>query len=218
MSTASLSLLILLSASLNIYAEYRGPRRLVYIFKPLTTVLIIVLALMAPEPFSSFYQAMIVVGLIFSLGGDIFLMLPADRFVAGLISFLFAHLFYIVAFVYPTGMHVSSLLLTLYLVYGGIMIRLLWPHLDGLRIPVLIYMAVILVMGWQSVERWSVLQTNAALLAAIGATLFVVSDSTLALDRFRSSFTSARLLVLGAYFAAQWFLALSVNAGGWPWT
>jgi uncharacterized membrane protein YhhN len=215
---ASLSLLILLSASLNIYAEYHGPRRLVYIFKPLTTALIIALALMAPVPLSFFYQAMIVIGLIFSLGGDIFLMLPADRFVAGLISFLFAHLFYIVAFVYPTGMHVSPLLLALYLVYGGIMVSRLWPHLDGLRIPVLIYMAVILVMGWQSVERWRVLQTNAALLAAIGATFFVVSDSTLALNRFRSSFTSARLLVLCAYFAAQWFLALSVNADGWPWT
>ena len=193
MSMAALSLLILLSASLNIYAEYRGPRRLVYIFKPLTTGLIIALAILAPVPLSSFYQTMIVVGLIFSLGGDIFLMLPADRFIWGLISFLIAHLFYIVAFVYPTGFHVSPLLLALYLVYGGIMIWLLWPHIGGLRIPVLIYMAVILVMGWQSVERWSVLQTSAALLAAIGATLFVISDSTLALDRFRSKFASCSI-------------------------
>lgn len=218
MTMAIISLLILLSSSLLLRAEYRGPRRQVYIFKPLTTTLIIVLALMVSEPVSPFYQAMIVVGLIFSLGGDVFLMLPSDRFIWGLISFLIAHLFYIAAFVYPTGIVVSPLFLALYLAYAGVMVWQLWPHIGGgLRIPVLIYMTVILIMGWQSLERWSLLQTSSALLAAIGATLFVISDSTLALDRFRARFSSARYLVLSTYFAAQWFLALSVNVNGWPW-
>jgi uncharacterized membrane protein YhhN len=98
MSMAIMSLLVLLSASLHIRAEYSGPRWQVYVFKPLTTTLIIILALMATEPVSPFYQAMIVIGLVFSLGGDIFLMLPSDRFIGGLVSFLIAHLFYIVAF------------------------------------------------------------------------------------------------------------------------
>ena len=217
MFMATISLLVLLSASLHIRAEYRGPRWQVYVFKPLTTTLIIILALMATELVSPFYQAMIVIGLIFSLGGDIFLMLPSDRFVVGLVSFLIAHLFYIVAFVYPSGFAISPLFLALYLVYSGIMIWQIWPHIGSLRAPVLIYMAVILVMGWQALERWSLLQTNAALLAVIGATLFVISDSTLALDRFRSHFVSARFLVLSTYFSAQWFLALSVNINGWPW-
>jgi uncharacterized membrane protein YhhN len=217
MSMAIMSLLVLLSASLHIRAEYSGPRWQVYVFKPLTTTLIIILALMATEPVSPFYQATIVIGLVFSLGGDIFLMLPSDRFIGGLVSFLIAHLVYIVAFVYPSGFTFSPLFLALYLVYGGIMVWQLWPHIGGLRFPVLIYMAVILIMGWQALGHWSLLQTNAALLAAIGATLFVVSDSALALDRFRSRFASARFLVLSTYFSAQWFLALSVNANGWPW-
>lgn len=214
---AILSLLVLLCASLLLRAEYIGRRRQVYVFKPLTTLLIVVLALMVTEPVSPFYQTMIVVGLIFSLGGDIFLMLPSDRFIWGLISFLIAHLFYIAAFVFPSGITVSPLFLALYLVYGGFMVRQLWPHVASLRVPVLLYMAVILVMGWQSLERWHLLQTDAALLGAIGATLFVISDSTLALDRFWSRFASARAIVLSTYFAAQWFLALSVNAIGWPW-
>lgn len=217
MSMATISLLVLLSASLHIRAEYRGQRRQVYVFKPLTTALIIILALMATEPVSPFYQTMIVVGLVFSLGGDIFLMLPSDRFIGGLVSFLIAHLFYVVAFVYPDGFTISPIILAIYLVYGGIMVRLLWSHIADLRLPVVIYMAIILVMGWQALERWSLLQTNSALLAAVGATLFVISDSALALDRFRSRFASARFLVLSTYFSAQWFLALSVNANGWPW-
>ncbi|MQB01909.1 MAG: hypothetical protein GEU78_16820, partial [Actinobacteria bacterium] len=36
--------------------------------------------------------------LLFSLAGDVFLMLPRDLFVAGLVSFLGAHVCYIVAF------------------------------------------------------------------------------------------------------------------------
>ncbi len=217
MSMAILSLFILISASLNIRAEYRGQRRQVYLFKPLTTLLIIVVALTATDPVSPLYQTMIVIGLIFSLGGDVFLMLPSDRFIWGLVSFLIAHLFYIIAFVYPGGIILSPIVLALYLVYGAVMVRQLWPYIGGLRIPVLIYMTVILVMGWQALERWSQLQTNTALLAAIGATLFVISDSALALDRFQSKFASARLTVLGTYFSAQWFLALSVNNNnGWP--
>ena len=66
-----LSCLILFTATIHIKAEYTGPRKHVYIFKPLTTSLIIVIAILAPtqEPF---YQQMIVLGLIFSLFGDIF--------------------------------------------------------------------------------------------------------------------------------------------------
>ena len=36
------------------------------------------------------------VGLVFSLAGDVFLMLPKERFIAGLVSFLLAHIAYII--------------------------------------------------------------------------------------------------------------------------
>ena len=41
---------------------------------------------------------MVVVGLVCSLAGDVFLMLPEERFVEGLVSFLLAHIAYVVAF------------------------------------------------------------------------------------------------------------------------
>ena len=49
-----------------------------------------------------------------------------------------------------------------------------------------------------------------AMLAAIGAALFVVSDSFLAYDRFRQKFRAARIIVLSTYWAAQWLIAYSV--------
>lgn len=213
MAVPVLSLLVLASASLQIRAEYRGPRRLVYIFKPLTTSLIILIALLATPAASQTYKNLIVIGLFFSLSGDIFLMLPGDRFMGGLVSFLFAHLFYIAAFVMPTGFGVTPLFVVPYLIYGGLMLWLLWPHLGKLRVPVLFYMIIILVMGWQATERWGLLQTAGALLAAVGALLFVLSDSWLAMDRFRRHFPAARLMILSSYFAAQWLIALSIYGG-----
>src|SRR5262245_57831070 len=66
-----------------------------YIFKPTTTILILFVALSAP---SSKCKILIVIGIVFSLAGDILLMLPSDQFLIGLICFLITHIFYIVAF------------------------------------------------------------------------------------------------------------------------
>jgi uncharacterized membrane protein YhhN len=48
------------------------------------------------------------------------------------------------------------------------------------------------------------------LLAFVGACLFAISDSALALNRFRRSFRSAQFLILSTYYAAQCLIALSV--------
>jgi len=92
MLTAILTLLAILSASLHIRAEYYGPRYHVYLFKPLTMVFILLIVVQAGWPDFSLHKVAILAGLVCSLAGDVFLMLPSDRFVAGLVSFLLAHL------------------------------------------------------------------------------------------------------------------------------
>jgi len=206
------SIMILLSAAIHIRAEYDGPRWRVYLFKPLTTLLIIGLAGTGVEPPIPFYTLAILVGLACSLAGDVFLMLPQDRFIAGLVSFLLAHLCYTAAFVAGVGFRLSGWLLLIFVAYGLILLRVLWPHLHRLRIPVSLYALAIIVMGWQACERWLYLADRGAFLAALGAILFTLSDSLLAYDRFVNRFRQARLLVLSTYFAAQWLIALSVSA------
>ena len=88
MLTAILTLLAILSAALHIRAEYHGPRYHVYLFKPLTMVFILLIALQARWPDFSRYKVAIIAGLVCSLAGDVFLMLPSDRFIPGLVSFL----------------------------------------------------------------------------------------------------------------------------------
>ncbi|HEV3469822.1 MAG TPA: lysoplasmalogenase [Pyrinomonadaceae bacterium] len=209
MPTAALSLLALVSALLTIRAEYRGPRRGVYLFKPLTVILIIAIALQTRFGTPGAYRSLVVAGLLCSLAGDVFLMLPRDRFVEGLISFLVAHVLYVAAFTADGPGAVSVWAAAALAGYGALMLGLLWPRLGGLRWPVAAYVAVILLMAWQALNRWLGGGGAGAGPAAAGALLFVASDSLLAWNRFKGGFPAAQALVLGTYFAAQWLIALS---------
>ena len=203
--------LALVSAALEIRAEYRGPRSHVYVFKPMTMLLILLIAVSGLRSQASVRGSAILVGLVFCLVGDVLLMLPSDRFVAGLASFLVGHLAYIVAFTAGQGFSFSMRSLLPLAIYGAAIYVLLAPHLGKMRLPVLAYVVVILVMGWQAWERWNRVGGYADLLALSGAILFMLSDSVLALDRFHAKFKSARFLSLTSYFCAQWLIASSLQ-------
>lgn len=194
-------------------AHYLGDpgRRQVYLFKPLATLLILALVLSAAPLHSTQYRWAIAAGLLFSTAGDIFLMLPRDRFVAGLASFLIAHLCYLVAFTTDAAFGAGSVFWLPFFAAGGLVVMLVWPGLrPALRGPVVAYVLVIAAMAGQAAGRWSVIGNEAALLAAFGAGLFVVSDAVLALDRFRWQFRAARALTLATYWSAQLLIAWSV--------
>jgi uncharacterized membrane protein YhhN len=153
----------------------------------------------------------VVVGLACSLAGDVFLMLPRDRFLAGLGSFLVAHLAYVAAFSSGVPFGTAPLLLLPLVAVSVPLLRLLWPGLGKLRLPVLLYAATILVMVWRAWARHSALPTPGAAVAAAGATLFMISDAILALNRFHRPFRSAQVLIMTTYVAAQALIAASVG-------
>jgi len=200
------------SAALHIRGEYRGLRQQVYLFKPLTMVIIFLIALLGMEAAPA-YRYLILGGLVASIGGDVFLMLPADRFVAGLIAFLIAHLFYIAAFTSEITVLVWWPLIPL-AAFGLTLYLILAPFLGKLKLPVLLYIVVILLMTWLACTRLlqpiGAVQVG-ALPACIGALLFVISDAVLALNRFRGSFRAAAFLNLSTYFAAQALIAGSLG-------
>ena len=204
-----LSLLVIVSALLHLRAEVYGPRRNIYLFKPLTMVFIILIALQTKHNVSPFYKYAIVGGLLFSLAGDIFLMLPTDRFIAGLVSFLLAHLFYIAAFTFEDAHAPNFLYAIPFLVYGAVMLRILLPGLASMKAPVMIYMLVIIVMAWQALNRWAGTAEQGSALAFAGALLFVASDSLLAVNRFKKRIRGAQAFIMSTYFMAQWLIALS---------
>jgi uncharacterized membrane protein YhhN len=210
MLVALLTILVFVSSILAILAAYQNRQLTHYLFKPLTVVFILLIALQPNQPTSPFYRYMIIAGLLFSLAGDIFLMLPRDRFfIQGLVSFLVAHLFYIAAFMFESRRSFSILGVIPFLIYGCLMLRVLRPHLGKMRVPVLFYMLAILMMGWTATSRWIITEQPGSLLAMLGALFFIASDSLLALDKFKGRFRSAQLLIFSTYVIAQWLIALS---------
>jgi len=209
MTTVILTILAIISASIHLWGEYQGPAILIYIFKPLTMVFIILIALLAKEPPSRKYKFAIIAGLLFSLAGDIFLMLPIDLFIVGLLSFLVAQLIYTYAFHSGRPWRFNFLAMLPFIVYGIIIYWILLPGLNGMEIPVAVYVIVILTMAWQAWDQWDDVRARWALLALIGAVLFVISDSVLALNKFGEPFAAARALTLITYFSAQWLIANS---------
>lgn len=205
----------ILSGVIYIWTTYTGSQTQRFLFKPLTTVLILGLALVLPDAVSPLYRTLIVVGILFSLAGDIFLMLPNNLFVWGLVSFLIAHLFFIAGYVERASIHMHWYLLAPFALYGAILLYLLWPHVGDLRLPVLVYALVLLAMGWQATELWWEMRDLAALLAMFGALLFVASDSILALDKFRAPIARRDLLIMSTYYAALLLIAWSVHYFGY---
>jgi uncharacterized membrane protein YhhN len=217
--TVPLSIAALVSAVLYLRAVYRGVQRQVFLFKPLTTALILLIALWAADAPSRLFNWLVAAGLLFSLAGDVFLMLPGDYFIAGWAAFLLAHLAYIAAFVSDGGPYWSPWLLLAGLLYGLVILRYLWPYLRRFRFPAAAYMLIIVIMAWQAAGRVAqgrVVGQGAGLsgwLAFVGAILFVASDTILTINRFARPFGSARLLYMSAYYLAQWLIALSVVVG-----
>ena len=207
----ALSLSSLLSASLAIHAEYQQRARQLYLFKPLTTILIWYLAFRRPAGGAVFYHYAILIGLGFSLAGDIFLMFPQRYFLAGLGSFLLGHLAYIAAFVSINGPQISLWWLLPGLGYASGVLLFLRGKLGSLKFPVLAYMLVILLMAGQALELWSVSRSPLALCGAGGALLFLFSDTALAINRFHHPYRDSPLVVLGSYYCAQWLIALSIG-------
>lgn len=142
--------------------------------------------------------------LIASLAGDVFLMLP-NLFIPGLVSFLLAHLAYIALLKHGVRWFESRPALLGTVAAGAAMYAWLWDSglPTELRIPVAVYVLVIALMAAQALGRAEQLQTDNARTVALGACLFMLSDSLIAVDRFVEPLPVVLLWVLSTYYAAQ---------------
>lgn len=194
-------------------------KRLEYLFKPATLVAIIIgLLLLMRGPHDEWQARFFLIGLILSLAGDVFLMLPGDGFfLPGLVSFLLAHLSYI-AGLNPTLPPLPSLFLMAPIAAVGLVLvlRIVWALRAAgqtrLLIPVVVYGLVISVMlfsAWATIWRADWNGTRRVLVIG-GATLFFASDAMLAWNKFVNRFARADLAVIVAYHLGQLALACSV--------
>jgi len=156
--------------------------RVEYVAKPLTTAGLVAVACTL-DPVHADMRTAFVVALVLSLFGDVFLMLPGERwFVPGLGSFLLAHVAYVVGFAVGPGdgggLLVGALIaLVVAIPMGTRLVRALRRNAPDLVVPVVLYVVVIASMvacatGWGN--AWAV----------VGAWLFFVSDALIGEIRF----------------------------------
>lgn len=197
-----------------------GWRWLHWTCKPLATVLILGIAWRAPSPLSPRYRRRVVAGLAFALLGDVLLMWPGDFFVPGLVAFLLGHLAFLAAWLDDSRFAVRPLAWLACLFAASGLLWLLWPGLvPALQVPVIVYALVLATMTGQSLGRaWQHTEQHDALAiparrAALGALLFMASDSLLAWDRFHAALPLGSLWILGSYYPAIGLIAWSVREG-----
>lgn len=171
--------------------------------------LIISLAAIRSSPMHSAYKYLVLSSLLISLLGDFFLMLPKGKIIQGMSAFLVAHILYILAFTQNVKNY-YFLILVLVFIYASVIYFSLYKKLNKLRPPVLIYVVAISIMGWLAVNRYLNFHDTKSLLVLVGGLLFLLSDSVWAINKFRKQFWSAEIIILGTYFSAQFFLALSI--------
>jgi uncharacterized membrane protein YhhN len=186
-------------------------RVLEYVCKPATLVaLIAAAALLDPAADAQTWRAWFVAALVFSLAGDVLLMLPQDLFVAGLAAFLVAHVFYLVGF-WTNGPSAFALAIAVVLVVA-VVGPLGWRILSSivrtgepreLRGAVAGYMLVISAMLATALATGNVV-------AAVGAGLFVASDSMIAWNRFVRPFRGAPVAIMVTYHLGQAGLVLAL--------
>ncbi len=163
---------------------------------------------------------LILAGLLFSLGGDVLLMFQGENpvfFLAGLGSFLCAHICYILSFLSfsgPGAVRKRPWLALPLLAFGALMLTLLWPHLpDAFRIPVALYTVVITGMGIAALNRLGTMPAVAFRFLFGGALFFIASDSCLAVAKFMGDsvvLPQAGLIVMATYLLGQWGIVKSV--------
>ena len=209
-STAFLLLALTLAVAMaDWWAVGTGHKIAEYVAKPLTMVMLIAVALnldVTSEPVLLAFVA----ALLFSLLGDVFLMLPGEQwFVFGLGAFLFGHIAYIVGLVLR-GMTPGAFVVG-FVVVGLAVLVIGWKILRSVRdsdtpelaVPVTAYIGVISLMVACAVGTLNPF-------AIVGGVLFYTSDALIAWNRFVQTYPWGRVAIMITYHLGQMGLVLSL--------
>jgi uncharacterized membrane protein YhhN len=205
------------TVSFLIRAGILRKQRQIYVLKPISTLIVIAVAslsLLQPER-NATYSAGVLLGLTLSFGGDLALMFEENRraFTVGLGFFLLAHVTYAVVFALLGRVSWWDALSTVILLAAGVGVyRVLKANLGAMRGPVIAYTVVISVMVSRAVSTLSSPELGArqAVMVAVGAVLFYVSDVILAASRFWKPWEYRRIS-LAFYYGGQLLIALAAS-------
>jgi len=162
----------------------------------------------------------------FSFLGDVFLMFEGQQyFLLGLGSFLVAQISYLLLFRLDTqkkshsGSSKHKWFSIPIILYGILLLTSLWPQLGEMQIPVLVYAVVITGMGLAALDRYGAVGEASYWAVLLGAFLFIISDSLIALSRFGQELVEipyAGFWIMLTYILAQFLIIRGWMEGNIP--
>lgn len=209
MPRGSISLRLgLVAAATYFIAHFLGWHTLALVAKPLPALCLVAFLL----PVHNRDAALIACGLVLSAIGDLLLEASPQLFLPGLVSFLLAHVAYVVAYLGRTARLQLTRLLPVAL-FSGAAFHLLEPHLGAMRGPVIAYMVVISMMLWRAMATIGADGTGGLRpwLATSGAWMFAVSDLMVAWSRFVDPEAGLQVPLMVLYWAGQTAIASSTR-------
>jgi uncharacterized membrane protein YhhN len=185
-----------------------------YAVKPLIMVVLSVYFFRAASGRRTTHVWVMQAALFFSWLGDIFLMFQGELFfLLGLASFLLTHIGYAWVFGFTgPGSSGRSLLARspwiglIYLGYGLVLFRLIFPGLGDMTVPVIVYAAAIITMVILAVNRWERVPAQSFSWVLLGALCFMFSDSLIAINKFSGSVPFARTWIMALYMTGQYLI------------
>jgi len=194
-----------------LWGERRGDQRIKWLFKPLASAAFITAAFVVGGADHTF-GVIAIVGLCLCALGDV-LLIPRSTglpFLAGLGVFLLGHVAYSIAFV-VRGIDWLAFAAAAgpLIVFGVVVHRWLRPDVPSmLQIPVVAYIVVICSMAGLSVGTGF---AAGDLLVPLAAAMFVASDLSVAVDRFKGGGFGNRAWGVPLYFGAQMMFAAAAG-------
>jgi len=158
-------------------------------------------------------RKLVLFALLFSWLGDLLLMFQQKQelfFIAGLLSFLIAHIAYISVFSKSiksyTITNKMALFIVLIFLYEVFFLCFLYPNLNELFVPVALYATAICTMLVFALLRFPHVSLRSFGITFLGALLFVLSDSTIAVNKFLMPFSLAYPLIIALYATGQYLI------------
>jgi len=187
------------------------PKKILAFKTPLSLLFILAWALQPAQNPS--FAGLILIALVFCLGGDVLLALGSQKtFLAGLVSFLLGHVMYAAAFFTVVTVGRAMAVATVVLMAVAVWVwRWLEPHLGEMQTPVLAYIVIISIMVCSAAGLAAnpKVPDAAQLTILTGAILFFISDLFVARQRFVADAHVNRQIGLPLYYAGQFLLAFS---------
>ncbi len=191
---------------LNILAGIVDNTWLNYLTKPLLMILLAVFYYEKTKQNFSSQDKIMLVALLFSCFGDIFLMFQGQNpnfFLFGLTSFLVAQISYSGAFKNNTEVNYNKRFP--FIAYSFILYMFLNNKIPkGFNYPILSYTLAITWMGINAAERKT--NSKSYLYVLVGAITFIISDSLIAINKFAFAIPFAGFWIMATYIIAQYLI------------